>query len=254
METSLKQMKIAVLTDSGFEEVELTIPKKALEDAGAEVHIISIQPEVKGWDTDHWSITIPTDVNLHAAAVENYDALLVPGGVINPDKMRKEEKYVAFAQHFLETGKPLAAICHGPQLLIETGMLSGREMTSYPSIKTDLINAGVIWHDKEVVSDNGLVTSRSPEDIPAFISKMLEVFAEGQRATTAAFTRRISMRCKQIKTPETCSGRFAFYRMYLFFASLFFGRSCFSSFFRHWFIRISAGTQCAHINNPLCQF
>lgn len=188
MSTLLNKMKIAILTDNGFEEVELTLPKKALEDAGATIHIVSMQKEVKGWDTDHWSITLPADVKLDEASPENYDALLIPGGVMNPDSMRKEKKYVAFAQHFLETGKPVASICHGPQLLIETGMLSGREMTSYPSIKTDLINAGVIWHDKEVASDNGLVTSRSPEDIPAFNAKMLEVFAEGQLATTAAFT------------------------------------------------------------------
>lgn len=113
---------------------------------------------------------------------------MIPGGVMNPDKMRNDKDYVAFAQHFLETGKPLASICHGPQLLIETGMISGREMTSYPSIQTDLKNAGAIWQDSEVVTDNGMVTSRSPADLDAFNEKMIEEFAEGKHKTTGAFT------------------------------------------------------------------
>ncbi|MCG2613933.1 type 1 glutamine amidotransferase [Terrimonas sp. NA20] len=177
---SLNGKKIAILTESGFEEVELTSPKKELEDAGAEVHIVSPQKEtVKAWDHDHWSIELPVDVQVENAKVEDYDALVIPGGVINPDKMRINQKCVEFAQQFLEVGKPVAAICHGPQLLIETGMISGRNMTSYPSIKTDLENAGVIWTDKEVVTDNGLVTSRSPKDLPAFNKKMIEEIKEG---------------------------------------------------------------------------
>ena len=185
----LQNKKIAILTDTGFEEVELTSPKKALEDAGATVHIISQQQTVKGWDNDHWGIEINADVSLANANPEDYDALMLPGGVMNPDKMRIEKAYVDFAQHFLETGKPLAAICHAPQLLIETGMLAERNMTSYPSLKTDLKNAGVIWEDKEVVTDKGLVTSRSPEDLPAFNKKMIEEFAEGQHLTQATFMR-----------------------------------------------------------------
>ena len=185
---SLKNKKVAILTETGFEEVELTSPKKALEKAGATVHIISMQEKVKAWDHDHWSQELKVDVNLANAKAEDYDALLIPGGVINPDKMRKQQEYVQFAQHFLETGKPVAAICHGPQLLIETGMLSGREMTSYPSIKTDIRNAGAQWQDKEVVVDNGLVTSRSPADLPAFNEKMIEEIAEGSHLTTSAFT------------------------------------------------------------------
>ena len=180
---------IAILTDNGFEQIELTSPKSALEEAGATVHIISQQKVVKGWDHDHWGIEINVDVSLNEANPEDYDALMLPGGVMNPDKMRMEKAYVDFAQHFLETGKPIAAICHAPQLLIETGMLTERYMTSYPSLKTDLKNAGVIWEDKEVVADNGLVTSRSPEDLPAFNKKMIEEFAEGQRLTEGSFKR-----------------------------------------------------------------
>ena len=178
--TTLQNKTIAILTDNGFEEVELTSPRKALEDAGATVHIVSLEEHsVKAWSHDHWSIEIPVDVPLNSANSDSYDALMIPGGVMNPDTMRGKTEYVSFAQEFLETGKPVAAICHGPQLLIETGLLSGRDMTSYASIKTDLINAGANWYDKEVVVDNGLITSRSPEDLPAFNKKMVEEFAEG---------------------------------------------------------------------------
>ncbi len=186
---TLTNKKVAILTDNGFEEIELTSPKKALEDAGALVHIVSQQKTVKGWDHDHWGLEIEADINLADANPEDYDALMLPGGVMNPDKMRTEEEYINFAQHFLETGKPLAAICHAPQLLIETGMLAERNMTSYPSLKTDLKNAGVIWEDKEVVTDKGLVTSRSPEDLPAFNKKMIEEIAEGQHLTEGTFKR-----------------------------------------------------------------
>jgi len=179
----LSGKKVAILTENGFEEVELTSPKKALEDAGATVVIVSPQKgKVKAWNHDHWSIELPVDVQLPAANAEDYDALVIPGGVLNPDQMRMNKDCVAFAQEFLEASKPVAAICHGPQLLIETKMISGREMTSYPSIKTDLINAGVSWHDQEVVVDNGLVTSRSPKDLPAFNKKMIEEIAEGVHA------------------------------------------------------------------------
>ena len=161
----------------------------ALEAAGVKVDIISPQKDkVKAWDHDHWSIEIPVDKNIKDANAEDYDMLLIPGGVLNPDTMRTNQDCVRFAQHFIEQGKPLAAICHGPQLLIETGMLDGRTMTSYASIKTDLVNAGVNWVDKEVVVDNGLVTSRSPKDLDAFNKKMLEELAEGRHATTGQFT------------------------------------------------------------------
>lgn len=186
---TLQNKKVAILTDQGFEESELTSPKKALEAAGATVHIVSLKEgTVKGWSNGNWSIELPVDVLLKDAKPENYDALMIPGGVINPDQMRRHPAYVQFAQHFLESGKPLAAICHAPQLLIETGMLNGRQMTSFSSIKTDLVNAGVLWEDKEVVVDNGLVTSRNPGDLEAFNAKMIEEIAEGVHLTTGAFT------------------------------------------------------------------
>ncbi|MEP7279325.1 MAG: type 1 glutamine amidotransferase domain-containing protein [Bacteroidota bacterium] len=181
--------RVAILSENGFEEVELTSPKKALEEAGARVDIVSAQKgKIKAWDHDHWSIELEVNVNLDDAKSADYDALMIPGGVINPDQMRLHTNYIHFAEEFLEAGKPVAAICHGPQLLIETGMISGREMTSYPSIKTDLVNAGANWHDKEVVVDNGLVTSRSPKDLEAFNKKMVEEIAEGTHASRGAFT------------------------------------------------------------------
>ena len=180
---TLKGKKVAILTESGFEEVELTSPKKALEDAGARVEIVSPQKEkVKAWAHDHWSIELSVDVNVEEADPNDYDALMIPGGVLNPDKMRMNDKCVEFAQHFLQEGKPVAAICHGPQLLIETGMLEGRNMTSYHSVKTDMINAGAAWADREVIVDNGLVTSRSPKDLEAFNKKMIEEIKEGKHS------------------------------------------------------------------------
>ena len=189
MARDVKGKKAAILTEHGFEEVELTSPMNALEQAGVEVHVISPQNgKVKAWDHDHWSIEVQVDKILSEANPEDYDMLVLTGGVMNPDTLLLNKEAVAFAQHFLEQGKPLAAICHGPQLLIETGMLDGRNMTSYPSLKTDLINAGVNWEDKEVVTDNGLVTSRSPEDLEAFNKKMIEELGEGKHATTGQFT------------------------------------------------------------------
>jgi deglycase len=189
MSKNISGKKVAIITENGFEEVELTSPKKMLEEAGVTVHIVSPQKDkVKAWDHDHWSGELPVDVQIDKANVEDYDMLLIPGGVMNPDKMRTNAEAVSLAQQFMEAGKPVAAICHGPQLLIETGMISGRKMTSYHSIKTDLVNAGVIWEDKEVVVDNGLVTSRSPKDLDAFNHKVLEELAEGIHRTTAQFT------------------------------------------------------------------
>jgi protease I len=189
MARNVQGKKVAILTENGFEEVELTSPMNALEQAGATVHIISPQKDkVKAWNHDHWSIELPVDKNLSDARPEDYDMLLLPGGVLNPDTLRLNKEAVSFAQYFLEQGKPLAAICHGPQTLIETGMLDGRIMTSYPSVKTDLVNAGVNWEDKEVVVDNGLVTSRSPKDLEAFNKKVIEELGEGKHATTGQFT------------------------------------------------------------------
>lgn len=170
---------IAILTENGFEEVELTEPKKALEEAGATVHIVSPQKKVRGMQEKEWSIELDVDVDVAEAKQENYDGLLIPGGVINPDLMRINEDCVSFARSFFEAHKPVAAICHGPQLLIEGGVVHGKKITSYPSIKQDLINAGAEWVDKEVVVENGLVTSRSPKDLPAFNKKIVEEFREG---------------------------------------------------------------------------
>lgn len=189
MTRDVKGKKVAILTEDGFEEAELTSPMEALKAAGVEVHVISPQKDkVKAWNSDHWSIEVPVDKLLSEVKPEDYDMLLLPGGVMNPDKLRQNKDAVAFAQYFMEQAKPLAAICHGPQLLIETGMLNERNMTSYPSLKTDLKNAGVIWEDKEVVVDNGLVTSRSPADLEAFNKKMIEELSEGKHATTGQFT------------------------------------------------------------------
>jgi protease I len=176
----LNDLKIAILTEEGFEQEELTSPREALEKAGVTSHIISPQTgEVKAWNKTEWGIRVKVDKQLSEANPEDYDGLLLPGGVLNPDKLRINEEAVNFVKHFLESGKPIAAICHGPQTMIETGLLEGRRMTSYPAIKSDLINAGVNWVDEEVVTDHGLVTSRSPKDLPAFNKKMLEEFAEG---------------------------------------------------------------------------
>jgi protease I len=178
---------VAILTENGFEEVELTSPKKALEDAGATVHVVSPQKgKVKAWNHDHWTVELSVDKNVSDVKAEDYDALMLPGGVLNPDKLRMNKEAVEFAKDFLETGKPVAAICHGPQLLIETDLLEGKDMTSYPSLQTDLKNAGANWHDREVIVDNGLVTSRTPEDLKAFNEKMIEEIAEGVHAPAPA--------------------------------------------------------------------
>lgn len=169
LEGTLVGKKIAFLVEDGFEEEELTRPKRALSEMGAETHIISPQKgKVKAWDHTHWSKEYDVDVHLAEADPDNYDALVLPGGVINPDKLRRSKSAVEFVNKFMKDEKIVAAICHGPQTLIETGLLNGRKMTSYPSIKTDLINAGVDWEDKEVVVHKNLISSRMPDDIPAF--------------------------------------------------------------------------------------
>jgi protease I len=180
---NLKNLKVAILTENGFEQSELVSPKQAMEQAGVTVDIVSPQSkEVRAWDEGNWGITISVDKKLEETNPEDYDALMLPGGVFNPDKLRTNQAAVKFVKHFMASGKPLAAICHGPQTLIEAGLLRGRTMTSYPSLKTDLINAGVTWVDQEVVVDNGLVTSRSPKDLEAFNKKLLEELAEGVHA------------------------------------------------------------------------
>ena len=177
---TLSDYKVAILTEEGFEQVELTSPKAALEKAGATVHVISPKSgKIKAWDKTNWGIEIEVDKKLSDVSADEYDALMLPGGVLNPDKLRQNAEAVAFVATFLEDGKPVAAICHGPQMLIETDMIYGRRLTSYPSLQTDLKNAGAEWVDEEVVVDNGLVTSRRPADLDAFNKKMIEEIAEG---------------------------------------------------------------------------
>ena len=167
--------KIAILATNGFEESELFEPKKALEDWGAEVEIIAPEKgKIKAWNHGNWSKEIEVNVTVDDASVNDYDLLLLPGGVINPDKLRRDQKAVSFVRIFFESQKPVAAICHGPQLLIEAKVVKGRTMTSFHSIKTDLINAGANWIDSEVVEDNNLITSRNPGDLKAFIQKIME--------------------------------------------------------------------------------
>jgi len=178
MKTDLTGKRIAILVANGFEQSELEGPNDALKKAGAKTEIISPENgKVKGWDETDFGKEFDVDVKLKDAKSGDYDGLVLPGGVMNPDKLRTLPQAVRFVREFFDAGKPVAAICHGPQTLIEAGVVTGRKMTSYPSIKTDLINAGASWVDEKVVVDNGLVTSRNPADIPAFNKKMIEAFA-----------------------------------------------------------------------------
>jgi protease I len=179
MNNQLNNLKVAILVENGFEQVELTEPKKALEAAGARVQIVSpAGGKVKGWQHTNWGDEFPVDVALNEARAQDFDALLLPGGVINPDKLRINPRAISLIKEFFDAGKPVAAICHGPWTLIDAGQAQGRTLTSWPSIKTDLINAGAKWVDREVVNENGLVTSRKPDDIPAFNREMISLFSE----------------------------------------------------------------------------
>lgn len=181
MEQQLTGKKVAILVADGFEQVELTEPKQALEEAGADTQIIAPTADwVKGWSHTEWGDEFVVNVPLKQAQADDYDALLLPGGVMNPDKLRRNEQALKFVRAFFEAGKPVAAICHGPWTLIDAGVVKGRKLTSYESIQTDLKNAGAKWVDEEVVVDNGLVTSRKPDDLPAFNRKIIEEFAEGR--------------------------------------------------------------------------
>lgn len=180
MDNVLKGKRVAVLVANGFEQVELTDPKSALEKAGAIAQIISPEPMmVKGWKHTEWGDEFLVDVALNQAVAEEYDALLLPGGVMNPDKLRMDPLAVNFVQHFHRSNKPIAAICHGPWTLIDAQAVKGRNMTSWPSIKMDLTNAGATWQDEKVVVDEKLVTSRKPDDIPAFNEAMIKIFEKG---------------------------------------------------------------------------
>ena len=175
---NLDGLKVAMLATNGFEQVELTSPRDALQDAGAQTHLVSPQSgTIKAWDGDDWGDTFEVDQTLDEVTPEDYDALLLPGGVLNPDNLRVNDDAVALVRSFVESGKPIAAICHGPWTLIEAGGVDGRRMTSYTSIKSDLKNAGAVWVDEEAVTDGNLLTSRNPDDLPAFNEAMTELFA-----------------------------------------------------------------------------
>ncbi|MFL6230290.1 MAG: type 1 glutamine amidotransferase domain-containing protein [Pyrinomonadaceae bacterium] len=181
MEGRLQGRRVAILVTDGFEQKELTEPREALDAAGARTQIVSPKAgEVEGWNHYDAGDKFKVDVPLTGADAADFDALLLPGGVANPDQLRMDEQAVAFVKAFFDAGKPVAAICHGPWTLIEAGVVAGRRMTSWPSVKTDLRNAGAEWVDEECVVDQGLVTSRKPQDIPAFYQMLIEEFAEGK--------------------------------------------------------------------------
>lgn len=177
-DTPLANRKISILATDGFEESELFEPKKALEAAGAHVDIISLHPgNIKSWKDDNWGRSIHVNATVNDTNGYQYDSLYIPGGVINSDKLRTNKRAIAFVREFIEENKPIATICHGPQVLIETGLTKGKHLTSWHSLKTDLINSGADWVDEEVVVDENLITARSPKDIPAFNKKLIEEFS-----------------------------------------------------------------------------
>jgi len=181
MSTNLSNKKVAILATDGFEYVELVEPKKALEAAGAKTVVIAPKDGgIKGWDRTDWGDSVAVDLNLSSAKESDFDALLLPGGVMNPDHLRVDKAAVAFVRSFFEAQKPVAAICHGPWMLVEADVVRGRKLTSWPSLQTDIRNAGGEWTDQEVVTDHGLVTSRKPADIPAFNKKLMEEITEGK--------------------------------------------------------------------------
>jgi protease I len=184
---NLKGIRVAILATDGFEHVELIEPRKALNEAGADTKVVSPKSgRIRSWKFTDWGEETPVDVALDRARPNDFDALLLPGGVINPDKLRVIPEAVSFAKSFFEAQKPVAAICHGPWTIIEAGAARGRKIASWPSLKTDLRNAGAEWMDREVVVDRNLVSSRKPDDIPAFNKEMIKVFAEALRAKPAA--------------------------------------------------------------------
>lgn len=177
---NIKGKRIAILATDGFEHSELFKPKQILEKSGALIEVVSLRHgTIQSWQDKNWGEEIDVDVLVSRAQAEDYDGLLIPGGVMSPDALRMNEAAVHFVSEFVESGKPIAAICHGPWLLVETNILEGRAVTSWPSLKTDLINAGATWVDQEVVVTQGLVTSRKPTDIPAFCEKFSEELVEG---------------------------------------------------------------------------
>jgi protease I len=183
--------KVAILATDGFEQDELLSPLEALKNAGADAQVVSPSEEskIKGWKHTDWGKKVKVDLPLNEASAEDFDALVLPGGVMNPDHLRRDPRVLEFVKSFFNAGKPVGAICHGPWTLIDAGVVRGRRMTSYETIQTDLKNAGANWVDEEVVVDNGLVTSRKPDDLPAFNAKLIEEISEGihpRRSATMA--------------------------------------------------------------------
>lgn len=186
MSGKLQGKKIAIVATDGFEQVELTEPKKALEAAGATVDVVSPKPgEIKGWNHTDWGQKTKVDKTLDEVKPKDYDGLVLPGGQINPDILRIEPKAVAFVTEFFNSGKPVGAICHGPWLLVEAGVVKKKTLTSWPSVRTDIRNAGGHWVDEEVVTDGNLTTSRKPEDLPAFNDRMIREISQARPAQAA---------------------------------------------------------------------
>ena len=187
MSDELRGRKIAILATDGFEQVELTDPKKNVENAGAATEVLSVKEgSIKGWKFGDWGESVRVDKLVSKANIDDYDALILPGGQINPDKLRMDKSAVDFVRRFVASGKPVAAICHGPWMLVEAGVVKGKSVTSWPSVHTDLINAGAKWVDKEVVEDSNLITSRKPDDIPAFSRKVIEIVAKAPQLAKAS--------------------------------------------------------------------
>jgi protease I len=186
MASNLKGKKVAILATDGFEQAELLEPRKALDEAGAKTEVIAPKDgKIKAWNMKEWGESVKVDKTLENANPNEYDALVLPGGVMNPDHLRMDAKAVNFVRQFVSSGKPVGAICHGPWTLVEAGALSGKKVTSWPSIKTDLKNAGANWVDEEVVTDGQFVTSRKPDDIPAFNRAVIETIAHGAKRAAA---------------------------------------------------------------------
>jgi protease I len=187
MAENLHGKRVAILATDGFEQVELTEPRKALDGAGATTEVIAPQSgTIRGWKMKEWGDTIKVDKSLDQARPQDYDALLLPGGVMNPDRLRMDPKAVAFVREFVMLGRPVAAICHGPWTLVEAGVVKGKTFTSWPSLKTDLKNAGATWVDREVATDGQFISSRKPDDIPAFSKALIQALSRGSEELRAA--------------------------------------------------------------------
>ena len=184
---SIDQSKILIISANGFEQSELMVPLEKLKQAGATVHVATPDGQpVKGWKDKNWGESVNADLKIADARVDQYDALVIPGGQMNPDILRTEQDAVSLVRKFADSGKVIAAICHGPWMLIEAGVIKGREATSYNSIRTDMMNAGARWRDAEVATDEGIITSRSPKDLEAFVAKIIEEIGEGRHDRRAA--------------------------------------------------------------------